>query len=765
MSDAHILTVLLNAVSGVAAILLLIYTNKTGRYELGYSIVVILVFMVFFPVIYFTGGGYYSAMPCFFIFAVVFTGYMLRGHKSIVFVIVETAIYIGCFVLEYIRPEIVIPLESSEAYFFDSLVGFVSVSVVLSIAMFLLLRLYDKQQILLEESRKKAEQVSEIKSNFLANMSHEIRTPINTIMGMNEMILREYKSEEVRNYSIDIKRASDTLFEIINNILDMSKIEAGKMEIENMWYESKELISDIISVGNHLCSQKNLQFNTSISLLIPKIMWGAPMKIKQVLVNLVSNAVKYTKEGSVTFKAEARVTNTSDEIAIIFSVIDTGIGIKSEDMPYVFDSFHRVETLENQKIEGTGLGLSIAKDLTEKMNGHILVESEYGKGSIFRLEVKQKRRSTQVMGEMGLGKTNDYNAGEGFIAPKARLLFVDDHAENLKIARLLLKQTQMKIDTAISGNEAIKKVKEHKYNIIFMDYRMPEKDGIETKREMESLRLIDDIPIVALTADYVEKTRDRLIEEGFSTLLSKPIQNEELESTIKKYLGQELVIIQKKENIRDVYNKPKCLDMELSNRGISLSDGIAFSEGDIEFYRKKIRFFLESGNETLEEMKRMYLSEEYENLKIKIHAIKSGARGIGATDLYDISRRIESKEVKTNSGRRYMKAIFPVFVIECEQAIKEFEALSNAWEAEVPIERIKVDVLNTDSRQALSLAALEAVRVSDWKQSIEEINKLTVIDKRVEARGELNEIVELIENLQMEEAEKKLEEYIDKGEE
>lgn len=404
----------------------------------------------------------------------------------------------------------------------------------------------EEQTALAEENRLAAEQANQAKGNFLANMSHEIRTPMNAIIGMNEMVMREEISPKAAQYSEDIYNAGQTLLAIINDILDFSKIESGKMEIVPVAYGLSSLLNDVLNMIAKKVSDKGLELVTDVSPDIPHQLYGDEIRIRQIVLNLVNNAVKYTEHGSVTLKVEYRKLDEK-KIDLQIAVIDTGIGIREEDLEKLFNSFQRVDMSANRKIEGTGLGLAITKQLAEQMNGFVRVESTYGQGSTFSVSLPQTVIDGTPIGEFGgvsVGARHDRKDEEiVFTAPDARILIVDDNKVNLVVAKGLIKETQIQIDTVLSGEEALEKVKTNKYHIILLDHMMPVMDGMETltrmnKQEENASR---DAVVIALTANAISGSRERYIAAGFEDYLSKPINAQRYKEMVHKYLPSELV--------------------------------------------------------------------------------------------------------------------------------------------------------------------------------------------------------------------------------
>lgn len=410
----------------------------------------------------------------------------------------------------------------------------------LNIGMILLLAaaIMDSAAQIAAINREKMEAViaNQAKSGFLANMSHEIRTPINAILGMNEMVLRECSDDEIKKYSVNIRNASNNLLEIVNDILDFSKIESGKMEIVEAEYSLGKLLNDVQNVIEVRAKGKNLVFNIQVDENLPARLYGDEGRIRQVMLNILNNSVKYTDTGSVTFVVKGK------DGRLHFEAIDTGRGIREEDKSKLFLHFERLDIAKNRNIEGTGLGLAITDSLVKLMNGTIHVESEYGKGSNFTIEIPQKAAGEEKLG--GFDKIADKLVSEEkvyreiFHAPDARILVVDDVDLNLKVIRGLLKKTKVQVTLCHSGRECIELCEKDSFDLILMDHMMPDMDGIETFHILKERELCS-CPVIALTANAIEGSREQYLEEGFRDYLSKPVQPDDLEKTLVKYLPED----------------------------------------------------------------------------------------------------------------------------------------------------------------------------------------------------------------------------------
>ena len=414
----------------------------------------------------------------------------------------------------------------------------------------------------LKEQKQIADEANAAKSQFLANMSHEIRTPINAVLGFNELIIRECTEagesaqagrsfENIRMYAGNIQSAGGNLLSIINDILDLSKIEAGRMDIVDAPYTLTDLLNDVSNMVFFKAKEKGLEFTADVDETLPDKLYGDKARVRQVITNILSNAVKYTDRGSVRIKVRGRAEGGMEPgqmLRLSIEIKDTGIGMRHEEMDKLFTKFQRLDLSHNSTIEGTGLGLAISHQLMTMMGGTIEVESEYGSGSVFRIELPQKIVSTQPVGdfrerfEKDILSIKEYK--EEFRAPSAHILVVDDTRVNHKVAKGLLKKTLIQIDTAESGEQAINLARENKYDLILMDQRMPQMDGTEALmhiREQKDGRNVT-TPVICLTADAIIGAKERYMAEGFTDYLAKPINSHELEQTLIKYLPKDKII-------------------------------------------------------------------------------------------------------------------------------------------------------------------------------------------------------------------------------
>ena len=533
------------------------------------------------------------------------------------------------------------------------------------------------------ELKQEADHANKAKSQFLANMSHEIRTPINGILGMDSILIKECKDEHLLEYARDIQSASQTLLSIVNDILDISKIESGKMDILPVQYELFSVINDCYNMIHLKAQDKKLELELKVDPCIPSELSGDEVRIRQIINNLLSNAVKYTQEGTVTLAMDFQEREGA-QIDLIIQVKDTGIGIKQEDFEKLFESFQRLEEKRNRTIQGTGLGLNLTKHLVEMMDGTLNVESVYGAGSTFTARIPQEVRSSEQMGDfmeryqrrmVPTGQTKD-----SLTAPKARVLVVDDVEMNLKVVKGLLRETKIQIDTATSGRECLEWIQKQSYDMIFLDHMMPEMDGIETLQRMRQTEGYADhaVPVIALTANAISGSKEMYLNAGFHDYLSKPVREEALLGMLRKYLREELIEKYEKisgETSREISEETsKEISEETSSvtyrlfdpsvhgpgsgeanetTGTGVADGLSRYDGildtqtgmtycmdDENFYMEMIMEYRD-GDKTAK-LQACFETEDWENYRILVHALKSTSLTIGATELSKEAKALES---------------------------------------------------------------------------------------------------------------------------
>lgn len=519
---------------------------KFGKYKIPALLLLLLANGAVFPLMFFQSGGVEGGTPIWFVLGIVLTFLLFRGRLMVILVIYSLITTCVTFVMGYTNSRWILPMNGRGFGLFDTVTAVILASVVIGLLIKTQNAVYEREVEVTEQQKQEIEEISRTQSAFFANMSHEIRTPINTIIGLNEMTLREEISDEIAENSINIQNASKMLLALINDILDLSKLESGKMEIVPTRYETGAMFSDLVNIIWVRAHQKELEFKIDISPEIPSMLYGDEMRLKQVLTNILTNAVKYTEYGSVTLRAKAdRIS--ANAVRLQISVSDTGMGIKKDDMDNLFDSFKRFDEEKNSKIEGTGLGMSISKQLIEMMGGTITVDSIYTKGSTFTVTVEQQIMEEKPIGPLDLmikkKIANRERYKQRFEAPDARVLIVDDNEMNLTVATKLLRSTKVQIDTASSGEECLEKTKGRYYHVIFMDHMMPVMDGVETLKRLRKQPegLCQNVPVIALTANAMSGAEDIYQNSGFQSYLAKPINGALLEATLLKFLPADLI--------------------------------------------------------------------------------------------------------------------------------------------------------------------------------------------------------------------------------
>ena len=518
-----------------------------NKVQLCATIVAALLIFIVLPVTFITGGGINGGSPLWFLFCTVFTCMIITGRRRWFLTGANIVMIIICYFIQYLHPEL-ITMHDEEMAFQDSLISIVLVCLLICFLIEFEVRILREAYMRSEQQRKEIDELSKSQNTFFSSMSHEIRTPINTIIGLNEMILREDISEEVMEDATNVRSASKILLHLINDILDMSKIESGKMELTPVNYNMGDMISEIVGMFWMRAKEKGLSFHTDIDPKLPTDLVGDEVRIKQILINILNNAIKYTSEGSVTLAIQYKELQDKKGM-VTFTVTDTGIGIKKESIPHLFNAFKRVDTTENRYIEGTGLGLAIVKQLVELMGGEINVNSVYTKGSTFIIDIPQEVVGDSVAGErhydsdMKESKYRRTQYKKRFDAPDAKLLVVDDNVSNLMVVTKLLRDTGIQIDTAESGAEALEKTVVKEYHLIFMDHMMPEMDGIECLHKIKEQvgGMSRAAKIVALTANAGSENKQLYASAGFDGYMVKPISGEELERECIRLLPKNLV--------------------------------------------------------------------------------------------------------------------------------------------------------------------------------------------------------------------------------
>lgn len=519
---------------------------------------------------------------------------------------------------------------------------------------------------------EKATAASEAKSTFLSNMSHEIRTPINAILGMNEMILRESDNQEVLNYSENIKNAGKTLMGLINDILDFSKIEARKIEINPVNYDLASVLNDLVVMISSRADDKGLELKLDFDKNLPVKLNGDEVRIKQIITNILTNAVKYTKKGGVTFTVGyEKIYNEPDYIMLKVAIKDTGIGIKEEDIKRLFIEFERIEEKRNRNIEGTGLGMTITRSLLEMMGSSLCVKSEYGKGSTFSFMLKQKVMNWDPLGdyEERFRDLQECHSRykERLVAKDAYILAVDDNPLNIMVIKSLLKDTEINIDTAENGDESIRLAAKNNYDVILMDHMMPGKDGIETMHEIRSDQNSPNTktPVICVTANAISGAKEQYIDEGFDDYLTKPIDSEKLEEMLIKFLPKEKIKMVNKNDVpEDVVDPMVHAELEaLKDQDmIDVEKGLQIS-GSPDAYIPILKICYDFADDWIYNLNECFKNGNLSEYTTRVHAVKSSLKTIGATELSEEAQKLENagKEFDTT----YINAHHDEFIDRC----------------------------------------------------------------------------------------------------
>ncbi|MCI9175465.1 MAG: response regulator [Lachnospiraceae bacterium] len=608
-----------------------------------------------------------------------------------------------------------------------------------------------------DAARQEALAANDAKGRFLARMSHEIRTPINAVLGMDEMILRESKEQQIKDYAMDIYTAGQTLLSLINDILDFSKIDSGKMEIVPVEYDVSSLIHDLANMTAQRARDKDIVLEVEIDPGVPSRLFGDDVRLRQVLTNILTNAVKYTLEGSVWLRLRSweTVPGTAN---LWFEVEDTGIGIREEDLPKLSAEFERIEEDRNRNIEGTGLGMNITIQLLNLMGSRLQVKSVYGVGSKFYFELEQKIVDATPIGDFEARArqlAENYNYGTKFLAPDAKVLVVDDNAVNRKVFRSLLKETRIQVTDAEGGIECLELVQKMPFDLIFLDHMMPEMDGVETLHCIKEFTEFPckDTPIVVLTANAVAGAREKYLAEGFDDFLSKPIVPEKLEDMLKRMLPEELLLEAPAEGTEDAKDSPKLSEISLEE--LPQIDGLDWNYAwlhlpDMELLQYTVIEFygqIDWAAKRLEEAcHRLDEPEQLERYRIQVHAMKSLAATIGIVPLAGVAKVLE---YAAKDGRidvvRSMTGVF----------LEEWRSYHQKLQGVFGIEEKAKEAVTDDS---VTQALVEMVRISmeqmDIDQADQLMSQLQSYEYPEDIGKNMQKLAEAVTNLDPEEADR-----------
>ena len=597
-------------------------------------------------------------------------------------------------------------------YILIVLVCIIAILLIIIISMF---RAMKRMSTSLRRQLDSADAANKAKGDFLANMSHEIRTPINAILGMDEMIIRESNDEQIVEYATNIKQAGKSLLAQVNGILDYSKLEDGKMEIIPVEYDLATMINTFVSSASARAKSKGLKFNVDIDENLPMTLLGDDVRVSQIIMNLITNAIKYTEKGDISF-AMKEISRQDNSIDLYVEVKDTGIGIREDELDNLYVSFKRIDEERNRNIEGTGLGIPIVIDLLNLMNSKLEVSSVYEEGSTFAFTLKQGIINGEPIGDYKKRIKKSYRRRNKYTfpsMPSASILVVDDYEMNLTVAKNLMKVYDFIPDLVSSGREAITMASEKEYDLIFMDHMMPDMDGLQTVEILKEQKLLGKkTAVIALTANAIAGARDYYISKGFNEYLTKPIDAEALEDVLLKYVPKKKIL---KKPISDIKN----------NKTLTSND---------DERQALIKIFVSTIEETAQKLDEFLQTSDIKNYTIKVHGLKSTARLIGEMS---ISKKAEALEKAGNDGD------WEYILAHHKEMMAEYLSIRDSYEGK---SSSKKALDKADLKDAL-YSIIEMANVSDYTSTEMVLNGLDEYDMDEKTLSQVKSIRALLEKL------------------
>lgn len=655
----------------IISMALMFYTRKTGNYRLAMVLTVLAVFLGLFTFLFLSNGGIYSGIPYFFVFAVVFTAFLLDGILMPVLVAIELVWYAFLCIYTYYNPLPQNIANEGLMYVLDVVVCETLVAVIIACAMYFQMRLYRKKQLELSTAMHIAEEANKAKSDFLAKMSHDIRTPLNMIMGMNELIVANTSSTQIREWVNDSNISGKILLSLIDDMLDLTRIEAGRLEIFNQPWSTKRLFDETTKVWKLQTDKAGLDFVYEMEEKVPEYLMGDEGVIRKIANNLLSNSVKYTKSGSICFNVRSVETSENDISSewLVIEVADTGVGIAPDYLDKIFKPFERGIQDIYRETNGSGLGLAIVKELVDGMGGTIECESTPGEGSVFTVKLPQKVCADNNEDKITSLKNTilDKAVSHRFIAPSARILVVDDNVYNRKVIEGFLSPTLIQIDDVESGYEALEMIDIKEYDLVLMDLRMPKMDGVETLERIREEYPEFDTPVVVLTADIMNNVEEKLLKRGFAGFLAKPVSSSQLIEMMSHYIGDKMVLLETEDDKSISLSDVDVYRNLLMPYGINLSLALEFNAGNTEEFLNRAYLFDEYAPTGID---RLLNPENTEYYYIQIHSLKSGAKGVGAYLLAELAETIEYRK-----DEDYREVAAPVLIEEYKRVCDGLKVL------------------------------------------------------------------------------------------